>query len=84
MALLQPPSNTIHIANTYIAGFVIMMAHWSHYVINPAGQNTIPKRIQIAVKFVPSTCLTGEAKGKRFYQYTAIDEFSRWRSVEGL
>ena len=23
--------------------------------------------------------LTGEAKGKRFYQYTAIDEFSCWR-----
>ena len=30
-------------------------------------------------KFAPSACLTGEAKGKRFYPYTAIDEFSRWR-----
>ena len=28
-------------------------------------------------EFVPSACLTGEAKGKRFYPYTAIDEFSR-------
>lgn len=35
-------------------------------------------------KFVPSACLTGEAKGKRFYQYTAIDEFSRWRYVEAF
>lgn len=39
--------NTIHIANTYIAGFDVMTAHWSPYVINPAGQNTIPKHIQL-------------------------------------
>ena len=25
-----------------------------------------------------------KAKGKRFYPYTAIDEFSRWRYVEAL
>ena len=31
-----------------------------------------------------SACLTGEAKEKRFYQYTAIDEFSRWRYVEAF
>lgn len=60
MALLKLPSNTIHIANTYIAGFDVMTAHWSPYVINPAGQNTIPKHIQIDVKFVPSACLTVE------------------------
>ena len=34
-------------ANTYIAGFDVMTAHWSLYVINPAGQNTIPKHIQL-------------------------------------
>ncbi|WP_342758635.1 DDE-type integrase/transposase/recombinase [Kineothrix sedimenti] len=28
--------------------------------------------------------ITGDAKGKRFYQYTAIDEFSRWRFVEAF
>ena len=37
--------------NTYrqyvIAGFDVMMVHWSPYVINPAGQNTIPKHIQL-------------------------------------
>ena len=35
-------------------------------------------------EFVPSACLPGEAKGKCFYQYTAIDEFSRWRYVEAF
>ena len=33
---------------------------------------------------MPSACLTGETKGKRFYPYTAIDEFSRWRYVEAF
>lgn len=32
------------------------------------------QRIQIDVKFVPLVCLLNEVKGKRFYQYTAIDE----------
>lgn len=50
------------------------------YVPKPYEQMLYPgQRIQIDVKFVPSVCLVGEAKGKRFYQYTAIDEFSRWR-----
>ena len=35
-------------------------------------------------EFVPSACLNGEAKGKRFYPYTAIDEFSRWRYMEAF
>jgi len=33
---------------------------------------------------VPSACLTGETKGKHFYPYTAIDEFSRWRYMEAF
>ncbi|QAT42786.1 DDE-type integrase/transposase/recombinase [Aminipila luticellarii] len=37
------------------------------------------QRVQIDVKFVPSSCLVGEASDKKFYQYTAIDEFSRFR-----
>ena len=40
------------------------------------------QRIQIDVKFVPSVCLVNEAKGHKFYQYTTIDEYSRWRFVE--
>ena len=42
------------------------------------------QRVQIDVKFVLSCCLLNEAKGKRFYQYTAIDEYSRWRYVEAF
>ncbi|MCM1135803.1 MAG: DDE-type integrase/transposase/recombinase [Clostridium sp.] len=42
------------------------------------------QRVQVDVKFVPSSCLVNEAKGKKFYQYTAIDEYSRWRFVEAF
>lgn len=42
------------------------------------------QRIQIDVKFVPSVCLVKEAKGQHFYQYTAMDEYSRWRFVEAF
>lgn len=43
------------------------------------------QRIQIDVKFVPSDCLKNtNVIGKQFFQYTAIDEFSRWRFVEAF
>lgn len=32
------------------------------------------ERVQIDVKYVPRTCLYGE----KLYQYTAVDEYSRW------
>ena len=55
------------------------------YVAKPYEQMTYPgQRIQIDVKFVPSVCLVNEAKGQKFYQYTAIDEYSRWRFVEAF
>ena len=55
------------------------------YVPKPYEKMLYPgQRVQIDVKFVPSACLVGEAKGKRFYQYTAIDEFSRLRYVEAF
>ncbi len=55
------------------------------YVPKPYEQMTYPgERIQIDVKFVPEACLVNEAKGKKFYQYTAIDEYSRWRYVEAF
>ena len=55
------------------------------YVAKPYEQMDHPgQRIQIDVKFVPSVCLVNEAKGKKFYQYTAIDEYSRWRFVEAF
>lgn len=42
------------------------------------------QRVQIDVKYVPASCLVGDAKGKRFYQYTAIDEYSRFRYLEAF
>ena len=37
------------------------------------------ERIQVDVKYVPAKCLVGSLAGKSFYQYTAIDECTRWR-----
>lgn len=55
------------------------------YVPKPYEQMLYPgQRVQIDVKFVPSSCLIGDAKGKRFYQYTAIDECSRNRYLEAF
>lgn len=42
------------------------------------------QRVQIDVKHVPAACVVGDAKGQKFYQYTAIDEFSRLRYVEAF
>ena len=44
------------------------------------------QRVQIDVKFVPQACIVGDAKeqGKKFYQYTAIDEYSRFRYLEAF
>ncbi len=55
------------------------------YVPKPYEQMQYPgQRVQIDVKFVPAVCLVNEAKGQKFYQYTAIDEYSRWRYVEAF
>ena len=60
-------------------------AHKPKYVPKPYEQMLYPgQRVQIDVKFVPSSCLVGDAQYKRFYQYTAIDEFSRLRYVEAF
>lgn len=49
------------------------------YVPKPYEQMGHPgERVQIDVKWVPGECIIGE-KGQRYYQYTAIDEFSRLR-----
>lgn len=65
----------------------LMAAHPTNpkYVPKPYEQMDHPgQRIQIDVKFVPSFCLVNEAAGNHFYQYTAIDEYSRWRFVEAF
>ena len=42
------------------------------------------ERVQIDVKMVPIECLVGELKNsdKKYYQFTCIDEFSRYRYLE--
>ena len=48
--------------------------------IKPYVQMTYPgERIQVDIKFVPSECLVGNEK---LYQYTAIDEYSRFRYIQ--
>lgn len=59
--------------------------------IKPPNPKYVPKaykkmeypgqRVQVDVKIVPAVCITGDAKdsGERFVQYTAIDEYPRFR-----
>ena len=55
------------------------------YIARPYEQMQYPgQRVQIDVKFVSEACIVGEAKGKKFYQYTAIDEYSRFRYLEAF
>jgi len=56
------------------------------YVPKPYEQMDYPEqRVQVDVKFVPSACLkNSKVIGKHFFQYTAIDEYSRWRFVEAF
>lgn len=54
------------------------------YIPKPYEQMKYPgERIQIDVKYVPTNCLTEELqeKGEKYYQYTAIDEYSRLRYI---
>lgn len=55
------------------------------YIPKPYEQMTYPgQRVQIDVKFVPSSCLVGEAADEKFYQYTFLDEYSRFRYLEAF
>ena len=55
------------------------------YIPKPYEQMSYPgQRVQIDVKFVPTACIVGEASGQKFYQYTAIDEYSRFRYLEAF
>ena len=52
------------------------------YIAKPYEQMQYPgQRIQIDVKFVPAACIVN---GEKYYQYTAIDEYSRYRYLEGF
>ncbi len=61
------------------------------YVPKPYEQMKYPgQRVQIDVKYVPKACLVGNAvneaaeNGGYFYQYTFIDEYSRFRYLEAF
>lgn len=57
------------------------------YIPKPYEKMNYPgQRVQIDVKFVLDACIVGEAKveGRKFYQYTAIDEYSRFRYLEAF
>ncbi len=59
------------------------------YVPKPYKKADYPgQKVQIDVKYVPASCLVGEAvmeakeNGGYFYQYTFLDEYSRFRYLE--
>lgn len=61
------------------------------YIPKPYEQMQYPgQRVQIDIKFVPKSCLVGQAvreaeeNGGHFYQYTFIDEYSRFRYLEAF
>ncbi len=65
-------------------GFMAVHPPNPKYIPKPYEQMVYPgQRVQVDVKFVPSACLkNSKVIGKKFFQYTAIDEYSRWRFVE--
>ena len=77
-----------------ITGLYRILRKQNQMAVKPPNPKYIPKpyekmsfpgqRVQIDVKFVPDSCLVGDAKGKKFYQYTAIDEYSRFRYLEAF
>ena len=55
------------------------------YITKPIEKMSYPgERVQLDVKIVPAACLVVAAAGRKFYQYTAIDEFSRYRYLEAF
>ena len=48
---------------------------------NITGQH-IGDKVQIDIKYVPQECIMFPSYGKRYYQITAIDEYSRMRVLE--
>lgn len=61
------------------------------YIAKPYEKMQYPgQRVQIDVKYVPSACLVGDAaeeakeNGGYYYQYTFLDEYSRFRYLEAF
>ena len=55
------------------------------YTPKPYEQMQYPgQRVQIDVKYVPKSCIVGQEKGTQWYQYTFIDEYTRFRYLEAF
>lgn len=77
-----------------ITGLYRVLRRQGKMAVKPPNPKYIPKpyekmlypgqRVQIDVKVVPSACIVGESQGEKFYQYTAIDEYSRFRYLEAF
>lgn len=77
-----------------ITGLYRILRRQGQMAIKPPNPKYIPKpyekmfypgqRVQIDVKVVPTACIVGDAQGEKFYQYTAIDEYSRFRYLEAF
>ena len=77
-----------------ITGLYRILRKQGQMAVKPKNPKQIPKpyeqmlfpgqRVQIDVKFVPAACVVGSAEGQKFYQYTAIDEYSRYRYIEAF
>ena len=77
-----------------VTGLYRLLRRQGQMAVKPPNPKYIPKpyeqmqhpgqKVQIDVKFVPSACIVGDAKGQKFYQYTAIDEYSRFRYLEAF
>lgn len=77
-----------------ITGLYRVLRRQDRMAVKPPNPKYIPKpyekmlypgqRVQIDVKVVPAACIVGDAQGEKFYQYTAIDEYSRFRYLEAF
>ena len=77
-----------------VTGLYRILRKRGQMAVKPPNPKYIPKpyekmlypgqRVQIDVKVVPTVCIVGDAKGQKFYQYTAIDEYSRFRYLEAF
>lgn len=77
-----------------LTGLYRVLQRQNQMAVKPPNPKYIPKpyekmlypgqRVQIDVKVVPTACIVGDAQGEKFYQYTAIDEYSRFRYLEAF
>lgn len=82
-----------------ISGLYKLLRKRGRMAVKPPNPKYIPKpyeqmdhpgqRVQIDVKFVPAACLVGEAAQEAeecggYFQYTFIDEYSRFRYLEAF